>query len=118
MTPAGLKPEIDFDAFSAVDIRAGTIERVEEVPGSDKLLRLIVDFGDRRRRILSGIKQERANPQALAGRQALFVVNLRPRRMAGEISGGMLPDLGYAVGLRPAPLAQPEEPVPNGTRAG
>ena len=112
MSPAPLKPEIDFEAFSAVDIRAGTIERVEEVPDSAKLLRLTVNFGDHTRRILSGIKQE------LVGRQALFVVNLKPRRMAGELSEGMLFDLGYADGLRPAPLAVPEQPVPNGTRAG
>lgn len=118
MTPAPLKPEIGFDQFSAVDIRNGTIERVEEVPGSDKLLRLTVNFGDHRRRILSGLKRERANPQELAGRQALFVVNLKPRQLAGETSEGMLLDLGYADGLRPAPLAVPEQAVPDGTRAG
>jgi tRNA-binding protein len=116
--PAPLKPEITFDAFSAVDIRVGTIERVEDVPGSDKLVRLIVNFGDHTRRILTGIKQERANPQELVGRQTLFVVNLKPRKMAGEMSEGMLFDIGYADGLIPAPLALPEHPVPNGTRLG
>ena len=118
MTPAPLKPEIEFAAFAAVDIRAGTIERVVEVPNSDKLLRLTVNFGDHTRRILSGIKKERPNPAELVGRQALFVVNLKPRKMAGEVSEGMLFDLGYADGLRPAPFALPETPVPNGTRAG
>lgn len=116
--PAPLKPAIDFDAFAAVDIRVGTIERVEDVPGSDKLVRLTVNFGDHTRRILSGLKKERANPQELAGRQTLFVVNLKPRKMAGELSEGMLLDLGYADGLVPAPLALPEVPVPDGTRAG
>jgi tRNA-binding protein len=115
---APLKPEIDYAAFAAVDIRVGTITRVEDVPHSDKLVRLIVSFGDQTRRILTGIKQERANPSELAGRQALFVVNLKPRKMAGEISEGMLLDLGYADGLVPAPLAVPESPVPDGTRAG
>ena len=118
MTPAPLKAEIDFAAFAAVDIRAGTIERAEPVPGSDKLLRLTVNFGDHTRRILSGIRKERPEPQELVGRQALFVVNLKPRPMAGEISEGMLFDLGYADGLRPAPLVVPERPVPDGTRAG
>ena len=118
MKPAPLKPEIDFDAFAAVDIRAGTIERVEEVPNSDKLLRLTVNFGDHTRRILSGIKRERPNAADLVGRQALFVVNLKPRKMAGEVSEGMLFDLGYADGLLPAALAVPEKPVPNGARAG
>ena len=50
-------------------------------------------------------------------RQALFVVNLEPRRMMGEVSEGMLFDLGSADGILPA-LAVPEREVPNGTRAG
>ncbi len=115
---APVKPTISHAAFAAVDLRVGTIQRVEDVPHSEKLVRLIVGFGDHTRRILTGIKKERADPGALAGRQALFVVNLEPRKMAGEISEGMLVDLGYADGLVPAPLAVPESPVPDGTRAG
>jgi len=117
MTPAPVKPPISFATFSSIDVRAGTIRRVEEVPGSDKLMRLTVDFGDHTRRILAGIKQERANPAELVGRQALFVVNLEPRRMMGEVSEGMLFDLGYADGVAPC-LAVPERPVDDGTRAG
>lgn len=117
MTPAPVKPPIAFSALEAVDVRVGTIVAVEDVPKSDKLLRLIVDFGDHTRRILAGMKQERANPAEIVGRQALFVVNLEPRRMMGEVSEGMLFDLGYADGVAPA-LAVPERPVPNGTRAG
>jgi len=112
-----IKPAISFAALDAVDIRVGTIERVEEVPGSDKLMRLIVNFGDHQRKILAGIKQERANPQEIVGRQALFVVNLEPKKMMGELSEGMLFDIGYADGITPV-LAVPERPVPNGTRAG
>jgi tRNA-binding protein len=78
---------------------------------------LTVNFGDHSRKILAGIRQERENPQEIAGKQALFVVNLDPRKMAGEISEGMLFDLGFADGILPA-LAMPERPVPNGTRAG
>ena len=117
MTPAPLKPAISFETFAAVDIRAGTIERVEDVPNSDKLMRLTVNFGDHTRRILAGIRKERADPQEISGRQALFVVNLPPRKMAGEMSEGMLFDLGYADGLTPC-LTVPEKPVPDGTRAG
>jgi tRNA-binding protein len=117
MTPAPIKPAIAFAALAAIDIRVGTIERVEEVPKSDKLLRLTVNFGDHTRAILSGMKQERARPEDLVGRQALFVVNLEPRKMMGEISEGMLFDLGFADGIAPA-LAVPERPVPDGTRAG
>lgn len=118
MTPAPLKPAITFEQFSAVDIRVGTIARVEDLPHSDKLVRLVVDFGDHTRRILAGLKKERADPRAeLEGRQALFVVNLPPRKMAGEMSEGMLFDLGYADGLLPC-LAVPERALPSGTRAG
>jgi tRNA-binding protein len=117
MTPAPIKPAIPFSALASIDVRVGTIERVEEVPKSDKLLRLTVDFGDHKRRILAGMKKEREHPQEIVGRQALFVVNLEPRQMMGELSEGMLFDLGYADGVLPA-LAIPERPVPNGTRAG
>lgn len=117
MTPAPLKPPVAFETFAAVDIRVGTIARVEDVPNSDKLLRLTVNFGDHTRRILSGMKKERVDPQELVGRQALFVVNLPPRKMAGEMSEGMLFDLGYADGVPPC-LASPERPMPDGTRAG
>jgi tRNA-binding protein len=117
MTPVPVKPPVPFSTLEALDIRVGTITAVQEVPGSAKLLRLVVSFGDHTRTILSGIKKERPNPQELEGRQALFVVNLEPRRMAGEVSEGMLFDLGYADGIMPA-LAVPEHPVPDGTRAG
>ena len=53
----------------------------------------------------------------IEGRQALFVVNLAPREMAGEMSEGMLFDIGYADGITPV-LAVPERPVPEGARAG
>jgi tRNA-binding protein len=114
---APIKPLVSMEAFEALDIRVGTIERVEEVPRSDKLMKLTVNFGDHSRSILAGIRKERENPREIEGRQALFVVNLPPRKMAGEISEGMLFDIGYTDGITPV-LAMPERPVPNGTRAG
>ena len=63
------------------------------------------------------MKKERANPKEIEGKQTLFVVNLEPKKMAGELSEGMLFDIGYADGITPV-LAVPEKPVPNGTRAG
>lgn len=116
-TPAPVKPIVPLSALNVLDIRVGTIERVEELPQSEKLMRLVVNFGDHSRTILAGIRKERANPREMEGQQALFVVNLEPRRMAGELSEGLLFDLGYADGLKPA-LAMPERPIPNGTRAG
>lgn len=117
MTPAPIKAPIALAVLEQVDIRVGAIQEVRDVPGADKLVQLIVDFGDHTRSIVSGLKQERPNPQELVGRQALFVVNLEPRKMKGVPSEGMLFDLGYADGILPA-LAMPERPVPNGTRAG
>ena len=115
--PALIKPKVPITALEALDIRVGTIERVEEIPRSDKLMKLRVNFGDHSRTILAGIRKERSNPHEIEGRQALFVVNLEPRKMAGEISEGMLFDIGYADGVTAA-LAVPERSVPNGTRAG
>jgi tRNA-binding protein len=116
-TPAPVKPVVGIEALEALDIRVGTIDRMEEIPGSEKLMKLIVNFGDHSRTILVGIKKERENPREIEGRQALFVLNLKPRKMAGEISEGMLFDIGYADGVTPV-LSVPEHRVPNGTRVG
>jgi tRNA-binding protein len=116
--PAAIKPAISIADLDKLDIRLGTIELVEDVSASDKLVRMRVDFGDHKRTVLVGMKKERKSPKSeLEGRQALFVVNLCPRKMAGEESQGMLFDIGYADGLSPA-LAVPERPMPNGCRAG
>lgn len=117
MTPAPIKPSIPFSLLEQIDIRVGTITAADEVPKSKKLARLTVDFGDHTRTILAGLRTERPDLSVLIGRQALFVVNLEPRAMAGETSQGMLFDIGYADGITPV-LAMPEAPVPNGTRAG
>ena len=112
-----VKPTIAYGVFEKIDIRIGTIESVEDIKGADKLVRLIVNFGDHHRTILAGIKQERENPKEIEGKQALFVLNLEARKMMGEVSEGMLFDIGYADGITPV-LAIPEKPVPNGVRAG
>ena len=117
MTPAPIKPEITLDDLNKLDIRVGTILSVEDVPGADTLVQLRVSFGDHERTIVSGMKQERANAKEIEGRQALFVVNLAPRKMKGVESHGMVFDVGYAEGVPPV-LAVPEAPVPDGTRAG
>ena len=82
MTPAPIKPEITFADLEKIDIRVGTIERVEDVEGADMLLRLVVDFGDHKRNLLAGMKKERENPKEIEGCQALFVVNLEPREVS------------------------------------
>jgi len=114
---APIKPTISPDVLDKIDIRVGTIELVEDVEGSEKLVKLTVDFGDHKRSILVGMKQERENPKEIEGKQALFVVNLEPKRMMGQVSEGMLFDIGYADGIKPV-LAVPENRVRSGARAG
>jgi tRNA-binding protein len=117
-SPAAIKSRISIGDVEKIDIRVGTLERVENVPKSDKLVKLTVNFGDHKRAIVAGMRKERLDPKAeIEGRQALFVVNLEPRSMAGQVSQGMLFDLGYADGLVPV-LAVPEKPLPDGSRAG
>jgi tRNA-binding protein len=117
MNRAPVKPLVSIADLDKLDVRGGTFRAVEDVAGSSKLVRLRVDFGDHQRSILVGLKAERANLQEIVGVQALFIVNLEPKRMAGELSEGMLFDIGYADGVTPV-LAIPETPVPDGTRAG
>ena len=117
MNPAQAKPLISIDDLQKVDIRVGTIRSVDDVPGSKQLVRLTVTFGDHERTVLAGMKQEREDPTEIAGEQALFVLNLAPRKMAGLVSEGMLFDIGYEDGITPV-LASPASPVPDGVRAG
>ena len=114
---APVKPSISIDVLEKLDIRVGTIELVEDVERSDKLVKLTVDFGDHKRIILVGMKKEREQPKEIEGKQALFVINLEPRKILGQTSEGMLLDIGYADGIKPV-LAMPEQDVPNGSRAG
>ena len=117
MKPAPVKETILSEDFEKLDIRVGTITSVSDVAKSKKLMKLTVDFGDHNRSILAGIKQERKNPKEIEGKQALFVLNLPEKKMAGGVSQGMLFDIGYTDGITPC-LAVPEIPVPNGSRAG
>jgi len=70
------KPLITPDVLDRIDVRVGTILKVDDVAGSDKLVALRVSFGDHERTIVAGMKRERENPREIEGRQALFVVNL------------------------------------------
>lgn len=112
-----VKENIEMADLDKIDIRVGTILSVEDIDKSDKMVKLTVDFGQFNRSILVGMKKERENPAETIGQQALFVVNLAPKKMFGTISEGMLFDIGYADGITPV-LAQPEKEVPNGSRAG
>lgn len=107
-----IKSIINYNDLEKVDIRVWKIEKVEDVKNSDKLVKLIVDFGNHKRNILVWMKKERKAPREIEGLQALFVVNLEPRKMMWEISEGMLFDIWYENKITPV-LSMPEKEVPN-----
>ncbi len=84
-----MKDIIDFDDFTQLDLRIGTIKEAEKVPKSKKLLKLRVDTGERERVIVSGIAQQ-YQADDIVGRQVLVLVNLAPRKIMGIESQGMI----------------------------
>lgn len=78
-----------FDDFAACDFRVGLVTECERVPKSDKLLTLRIDDGLNGRTILSGIAKQ-YNPEDLKGRKLVFIANLPPRKMMGQVSEGMV----------------------------
>jgi len=83
-----LKPEIDYEDFAKVDLRVAKILAVEAVPKSNKLLKLKVDIGEERT-IVAGVGKD-YSPEELLGRQILVVANLKPVKLMGVESYGML----------------------------
>ena len=82
--------EVSIDDFAKLDLRLGKIVEAEEVEGSDKLIKCLVDFGDLgERTIVSGIKAYRS-PEDLIGNKYLYITNLKPRKIFGIESQGML----------------------------
>ena len=89
MDHAELKENIDFDDFTKLDLRVGTITTAEPVPDADKLLRLEVDLGFEQRQILAGIA-EQMDPSAVEGLKVVVVANMAPKEMFGLQSEGMV----------------------------
>lgn len=96
---------VDYETFKKMDMRVGTIRAVEPVEGADKLLKCYIEFGTKLvapaegmpevsvpdvRQIVSGIREFYPDYAALVGKQALYIVNLAPRTIRGEVSNGML----------------------------
>jgi methionyl-tRNA synthetase len=90
LTKEPIAPEIDFNAFAAVDLRVALIEKAEFVEGADKLLRLTLDIGDAKRNVFSGIKSAYPDPSKLEGKLTLYVANLAARKMKFGVSEGMV----------------------------
>jgi methionyl-tRNA synthetase len=106
-------PNIEFDTFAAVDMRAATIRAAERHPKADRLLVLEVDLGFEQRTIVSGIAATYA-PEDLVGKRVVAVTNLAPRRLRGIDSNGMLM-AGDGADGKPY-LISPDPATPNGTR--
>lgn len=111
-----MKEKIDIDTFSKIEITNGKILSVETIEGSDKLLKLMVDFKEETpRQILSGIRKYFPEEQILVGKKCLFVTNLEPRTMMGMESNGMLFALSDDAGN--FSLLEPNDSIPEGTKA-
>ncbi len=97
-------------------MKVGTVRSAERVPDSNKLLRLVVDFGEEAgpRQIVSGIAKYVEDPVSLIEKQLAFVTNLEPRSLAGLESNGMLFAVGDADSFA---FLTPDRPVPPGTPA-
>ena len=106
---------IDITDFTKVDLRVGEVKTAERIPKADKLLLITVDIGEEKpRQVLAGIAQY-YEPETLIGRKIVVVANLKPRKMRGYESQGML--LAASVGDEGKPvLATFTEDVPNGAR--
>jgi len=111
-----MKPEINFDDFSKLDIRVGEIKEVEDIKGADKLYKLTVDFGSEigERTICAGVK-EYIPAEDLKGKKTIFLVNLAPRKLRGIESQGMILAAGSKEESK-FTLLEPSEDIPVGTR--
>ena len=105
-----IKPEITLDEFSRVDLRVATVVHAEQIPKAKKLLKLEVDMGQKRT-LVAGIA-EKYSPEDLIGKQVIIVANLKPAKLMGVVSNGMVV---AAVGESGPTLATLEKPVTPGT---
>lgn len=106
--------QISFEEFKKIDLRIGKVLSAEKVEGTDKLLKMIVNFGEEKRQIVSGIA-EFFKVSELVGNQFPFIVNLKPRKIHGLESQAMI----LAVDLDEGPvLMKPEREVPSGSFIG
>ncbi|NPA84432.1 MAG: methionine--tRNA ligase subunit beta [Crenarchaeota archaeon] len=105
---------VSFETFSKLDLRVGKIVEAEDVPDSRKLIKLVVDLGPLgKRQILSGIKKW-YRPEELVGKTVVVVANLKPKKMAGLLSEGMVL-MAEEEGQKPTFIV-PEEEVKPGTK--
>ncbi len=106
---------IKIDDVEKIEVRIGTVQTAERIPDTDKLIRMMVDFGEESpRQIVSGIVEYVSSPEELVGKQLTFITNLEPRTICGFESNGML----FAVGKGDTfAFLVPNRTVPSGTGA-
>jgi methionyl-tRNA synthetase len=114
--PAASGATVAIEDFARLDLRIGKVTACEFVEGSDKLLRFELDAGDLgKRQIFSGIRASYGEPDALVGRNVVFIANLAPRKMRFGVSEGMILSAGFDGGalalLDADAAAQPGMPV-------
>jgi methionine--tRNA ligase beta chain len=105
---------IEYEDFAKLDLRVATIKNAEDVDGADKLIKLDVELGEENRTILAGIKKY-YKKEDLIGKQIIIIANLKPRKMKGLESQGML----LAAGGKDEDvcvLISPEKQVKSGTK--
>jgi len=103
--------ELTIDDFAKVDLRSAKVLAAEVVPKTDKLLKLELDLGNERRTVISGIALA-YKPEDLVGRTVLYLANLKPAKIRGVVSQGMI----LAAGSDPLSLAAFDREVPPGTK--
>jgi len=103
-----IKPEITIERFSEVDLRVATVVKAEAIPRAKKVLKLEVDLGQKRI-IVAGIAEKYA-PEELVGKQVIVVANLKPAKLMGIVSNGMLVAAVDDSGPTLATLDKPLEP--------
>lgn len=107
---------ISYDDFKKVEVKVGQIMSAEKILNADKLLKLMVNFGEAApRQIVSGIAAYFPDPAVLVGKKAMFVTNLEPRTIRGNVSNGMLFAVSTDAGA--FSLLEPVGDIPPGTQA-
>jgi methionyl-tRNA synthetase len=109
-TALNLKPEISFDDVLKLDLRVGRVVGAETIPKANKLLKLKVELGEETRTIVAGIAKS-YTPEAITGKQVIVVANLKPAKLMGVLSQGMLL---AAVTDEGCAIATPEREMPSG----
>src|SRR3989344_5723755 len=106
---------ISIDEFKKVEMRVGEIRSAEPIEGSEKLLRLVVNFGTEERQVISGIAKHVVDLQSLVGKKFAFVTNLEPRQLMGLESQAMILAVGgnpsTTLGVNEEPFAILEAPA-------